>query len=205
MATHASVVVRAFDSVGWHWGGAVALLEGLPALLDERPLANPSIRETRASRNMFGPPIRRLEWAQALRGQTTRRSRGHEEPQEARRDRRRYRGLVAAFAVAWMASVSLPISPAGVPAATSQYEKKVTICHRTGPKKNPFRTIRVSRNAVKAHLRHGDVLGPCGSAVFTMCHKTTNGKKQTVKVKGARRAQRAMKRGQAREVPGQEA
>src|SRR5918995_1578164 len=86
-------------------------------------------------------------------------------------------------------------SPAGVPSATSQYEKKVTICHRTGSKKNPFRTIRVSRNAVKAHLRHGDALGPCGSAVFTMCHKTKNGKKQTVKVKGARKAERAMKRG----------
>jgi hypothetical protein len=104
-------------------------------------------------------------------------------------------GLVAAFAVAWMASVGAAISPAGVPAATSQYEKKVTICHRTGSKKNPFRTIRVSRNAVKAHLRHGDALGPCGSAVFTMCHKTKNGKKHTVKVKGARKVQRAMKRG----------
>ena len=104
-------------------------------------------------------------------------------------------GLVAAFAVAWMASVGAAISPAGVPAAASQYEKKVTICHRTGSKKNPFRTIRVSRNAVKAHLRHGDVLGPCGSAVFTMCHKTKNGKKHTVKVKGARKAQRAMKHG----------
>ena len=89
-------------------------------------------------------------------------------------------GLVAAFAVAWMASVGAAISPAGVPAAASQYEKKVTICHRTGSKKNPFRTIRVSRNAVKAHLRHGDALGPCGSAVFTMCHKTKNGKKHTV-------------------------
>jgi hypothetical protein len=96
-------------------------------------------------------------------------------------------GLVAAFAVAWMASVGAAISPAGVPAATSQYEKKVTICHRTGSKKNPFRTIRVSRNAVKAHLKHGDALGPCGSAVFTMCHKTKNGKKHTVKVKGARK------------------
>jgi hypothetical protein len=45
-------------------------------------------------------------------------------------------GLVAAFAVAWMASVGAAISPAGVPAAASQYEKKVTICHRTGSKKN---------------------------------------------------------------------
>ena len=104
-------------------------------------------------------------------------------------------GLVAAFAVAWMASVGAAISPASVSASASQYEKKVTICHRTGSKKNPFRTIRVSRNAVKAHLRHGDALGPCSSAVFAMCHKTKNGKKHTVKVKGARKVQRAMKRG----------
>src|ERR687898_156304 len=104
-------------------------------------------------------------------------------------------GVVAAFAVAGMASVGAAVSPAGQAAAAKQYADKVTICHRTGSKKNPFRTIRVSRNALKAHLRHGDALGPCGSAVFTMCHKTKNGKKQTVKVKGARKAERAMKRG----------
>jgi hypothetical protein len=103
--------------------------------------------------------------------------------------------IAAAFAVAGMGSVGAAISPAGVPASASQYEKKVTICHRTGSKKNPFRTIRVSRNAVKAHLRHGDALGPCGSAVFTMCHKTKKGKNVSVKVKGARKVQRAMKRG----------
>ena len=106
-----------------------------------------------------------------------------------------FAGLVAAFAVAWMASVGAAISPASAPASASQYQKKVTICHRTGSKKNPFRTIRVSRSAVRAHLRHGDALGPCSRAVFTMCHKTKNGKKHTVKVKGARKVQRAMKRG----------
>jgi len=104
-------------------------------------------------------------------------------------------GVLTAFAVAGMGSVGAAVSPASAPASASQYEKKVTICHRTGSKKNPFRTIRVSRNAVKAHLRHGDVLGPCATAVFTMCHKTKNGKKHTVKVKGARKTQRALKRG----------
>jgi hypothetical protein len=104
-------------------------------------------------------------------------------------------GVVAAFGVAGMGTVGAAISPAGSPASASQYEKKVTICHRTGSKKNPFRTIRVSRNAVPAHLRHGDAVGPCGSATFTMCHKANNGKKKTVKVKGARKVQRAMKRG----------
>ena len=46
--------------------------------------------------------------------------------------------------------------------------KKVTICHRTGSKKKPYRKITVSKNALKAHLRHGDILagaGACPSAV----------------------------------------
>jgi hypothetical protein len=38
---------------------------------------------------------------------------------------------------------------------------KVVICHRTGSKKHPFHTITVALPAVRAHLRHGDVLGPC--------------------------------------------
>jgi hypothetical protein len=105
--------------------------------------------------------------------------------------------VVAAFAVAAMASVGATVSPASAPgaASASQYQEKVTICHRTGSKKNPFRTIRVAEPAVKAHLRHGDARGPCSSAVFTMCHKAKNGKQKTVKVKGSRKAQRAMKRG----------
>ena len=104
-------------------------------------------------------------------------------------------GVATAFAVAGMGSVGAAVSPASAPASASQYERKVTICHRTGSKKNPFRTIRVSRNAVKAHLRHGDAVGPCSTAVFTMCHKAKNGKKMTVKAKGARKAQRNLKRG----------
>jgi hypothetical protein len=44
------------------------------------------------------------------------------------------------------------------PAAASQYPKKVTVCHRTHSKKHPWVKIRVSRHALKAHLRHGDFL-----------------------------------------------
>lgn len=104
-------------------------------------------------------------------------------------------GTVATFAVVAMGSVGAAISPASGPASASQYERKVTICHRTGSARNPFRTIRVSRNAVPAHLRHGDALGPCSTATFTMCHTTRHGGKATVKVRGARRVQRAMRRG----------
>jgi hypothetical protein len=105
-------------------------------------------------------------------------------------------GVVAAFAVAGMGSVGAAVSPAGQAAAAKQYADKVTICHRTGSKKNPLRTIRVSRNALKAHLKHGDAVGACGpNSVFTMCHKTKNAKSKTVKVKGARKAGRALKKG----------
>jgi hypothetical protein len=101
----------------------------------------------------------------------------------------------AAAAVAGMGSGGAAVVPAGDAAVAKPYEEKQTICHRTGSKKNPFRTIRVSKNSMKAHLKHGDALGPCGTAVFTMCHKTKSGKKKTVKVKGARKAARQLKKG----------
>ena len=105
-------------------------------------------------------------------------------------------GLVAALAVGGFGPVASAVSPTGEAASAKQYEDKVTICHRTGSKKNPFRTIRVSRNALKAHLKHGDAVGPCGpNAVFTMCQKTKNGKAKTLKVKGTRKAARALKKG----------
>jgi hypothetical protein len=104
-------------------------------------------------------------------------------------------GLAAAFAVAGFGSVAAAVSPAGEAASAKQYPEKVTICHRTHSKKKPFVTITVSRNALKAHLAHGDAVGACNGAVFTMCQKTKGGKHQTVKVKGARKAARHLKRG----------
>ena len=45
--------------------------------------------------------------------------------------------------------------------ARKQYQDKVVICHRPPGKPGNARTIRVSPNAVPAHLAHGDTLGPC--------------------------------------------
>jgi hypothetical protein len=114
--------------------------------------------------------------------------RGYSEMRDAWRPRLRralLAGVIAVFASTALVSVvqAARTGNASQPAATGQYEKKVTICHRTGSKKNPFVTIRVSKNAVAAHLRHGDKLGPCEGQTFKMCHKTKTGKKQTINVR----------------------
>jgi hypothetical protein len=40
---------------------------------------------------------------------------------------------------------------------TTTTGKKVMLCHKTGSKSHPYVLIRVSRNAVPAHMRHGDL------------------------------------------------
>ena len=52
---------------------------------------------------------------------------------------------------------------------------KVTICHRTGSKKKPFHTITVAVPAVRAHLKHGDVLGPCTATTVAAMKKHGRG------------------------------
>jgi hypothetical protein len=105
-------------------------------------------------------------------------------------------GGVCALTFAALVSVGAAVSPSGTPAVSAQYPKKVTICHKTGSKKNPFVTIRVSRNALKAHLKHGDAMGTCSTATFTICDITKKGKAQkTVKVKGAKKAAKHLRSG----------
>src|SRR2546423_167456 len=81
--------------------------------------------------------------------------------------------LLAAFAVT--VALLVPLAVFGGPAlarstsaasqyqysSSSQYQSRVTICHRTGSKKHPGHTITISSAAVKAHLKHGDHLGAC--------------------------------------------
>jgi hypothetical protein len=66
--------------------------------------------------------------------------------------------LVAALGV--LAATGLS---AGTPSAAAQYQypEKVVICHHTHSAQNPFVTIRVSENALPAHLAHGDTIGAC--------------------------------------------
>src|SRR5207253_7880362 len=66
------------------------------------------------------------------------------------------------------------------PAAASQYPgKKVTVCHKTHSKKHPWVKIRISRHALKAHLRHGDFMvddtHPCPPATAASAKKKHHG------------------------------
>ena len=61
---------------------------------------------------------------------------------------------------------------------TTASGRRVTVCHRTGSKKHPFRTITVSHAALAAHLRHGDRLGACSSEQSTKGKGASKAKKQ---------------------------
>jgi hypothetical protein len=114
----------------------------------------------------------------------------------------RYLALLAVLAtliLAAIASVGASLAPAGTstPAAESAYPKRITICHRSGRKlkRSKYRTIRIAQRALKAHLRHGDGIGACTRARFTICHKSKAGKRRTMKVRGAKVHKKHMKHG----------
>ena len=76
--------------------------------------------------------------------------------------------LLAAFAAvagAGLQSTSSSASEYEYGPGSHQYGQKVTLCHHTHSKKHPWVTITVGAPAVKAHLKHGDVLGACPAVV----------------------------------------
>jgi hypothetical protein len=88
-------------------------------------------------------------------------------------------GVLAGLAVTSLAGLGYAASVDG-PASAAQYQyKKVTICHHTKGKGGTHHvTITVSRNALKAHMRHGDTIGSCNSAQAIAAHsKKTHVKK----------------------------
>jgi hypothetical protein len=73
-------------------------------------------------------------------------------------------GLMVPLAVVGAPALAGSNSAAGEYGSGSsqyQYQSRVTICHLTGSKKHPARTITVSSKSVAAHVRHGDHLGAC--------------------------------------------
>jgi hypothetical protein len=50
---------------------------------------------------------------------------------------------------------------------------KVTICHHTHSKGNPFVTITINVRAWRAHLKHGDTVGACVRPTTTTTTTTT--------------------------------
>jgi hypothetical protein len=70
-------------------------------------------------------------------------------------------GLLASIAVARSTGAAASAAYYYQYTTTTTEHGKVTICHHTHSQTNPFVTITVSQNAVPAHMRHGDTLGPC--------------------------------------------
>ena len=80
--------------------------------------------------------------------------------------------FVAAVYTAVLLSGSGVASPS-TPSAANQYPApKVTICHHARSRKGVRHvTIRVNRNALRGHQRHGDTLGRCTSAKNKKIHR----------------------------------
>jgi|SRR5436309_289440 hypothetical protein len=130
----------------------------------------------------------------------------------AQKMRRIWRGRNLRFAVVAIATMATgaALASAGLAglnavdfgsAAAKQYPvKKVTVCHHTHSKKHPWVKITISRNALKAHRRHGDFLvdanNPCPPNTASATKKNKNKGKSNGKGKNKGKAQKQQGKGQ---------
>ena len=70
--------------------------------------------------------------------------------------------LSAALATPWLSTIPATYADGGHDGGNGGNDNdKVTICHIPPGNPDNAHTIRVSENAVDAHLDHGDTLGEC--------------------------------------------
>ena len=103
-------------------------------------------------------------------------------------------GVFASVGMAGFGAKLVGMSHTSTPTAQQYPAGKVTICHHTHSKKNPFVTITVSQNAVAAHVRnHGDTIGPCSDQAAPVVPVVPGQAKKAVKVHNAHKAKHANK------------
>ena len=103
-------------------------------------------------------------------------------------------GVFASVGMAGFGAKLVGMSHTTSPTAQQYPAGKVTICHHTHSKKNPFVTITVSQNAVPAHLRnHGDTIGPCSEQAAPVVPVVPGQAKKAVKVHKAHKAKHSNK------------
>jgi hypothetical protein len=103
-------------------------------------------------------------------------------------------GVFASVGMAGFGAKLVGMSHTSTPTAQQYPAGKVTICHHTHSKKNPFVTITVSQNAVAAHVRnHGDTIGPCSEQAAPVVPVVPGQAKKAVKVHKAHKAKHANK------------
>jgi hypothetical protein len=99
-------------------------------------------------------------------------------------------GIIASFAAVGFAGRS------GLMAEQQYGDRKVTICHHAqGKKGTKHVTIRISRNALPAHLRHGDTVGACNTRAARVTHAKKAHVKKFHKTKAKKGKGKPAKRG----------